>query len=353
MRIKRFNDVNLLGIAGTEIDIPAGRSAGISISYYGTNGAGATLALADIGLLRLTYMGEPMLNARAVTLFDYDDFKGGLPPFASAAGAAFRTTFHIPFRFGGYGPDNPDDNVINIQHGQMRLFLPSPVTAVALPAAVNVEIALIEDPSGNSRYLPYIFDNQHTLTQAYDVKLNGPNIRCVMIQRPVGVGTLPVSVQFAMNGMNFLEGPWTIIEDNTNIYNRIEAAVIQAMLAEFGNANPASWQGGRYKCLLVGANPGDTMWVSEFGARSITTSEYLRTQEAATSDLASFRMASESPANVIVCPIYAGKLPVQPHIITPPNELRYRPPTTDRGTPENDPIRGPVSPVVRPSLESV
>ena len=270
MRIERFNDVNLLGIAGTEIDVPAGRAAAISISYYGTNGAGATLALADIGLIRMTYMGEPKVNARAVSLWQYDNFKGGLPVFVSAIGAAFRATFHIPLRFGGFSPDNPDDNVVNIQHGQMRLFLPSPVTAVALPAAVNVEVGLVLDPSGNSRYFPYFFDNQHVLTAAYNVPVNGPNVRHMLLQRPVGGGALPNSVQFSMNGQKVLEGPWAMIEDNTNIYNQVEAAAVNAILADFGNANPVSWNGGRYRLLMIGATPADTMWISEIGAGSAT-----------------------------------------------------------------------------------
>ena len=342
MRIERFNDVNLLGIAGTEIDVPAGRAAALTLSYYGTNGSGATLALADIGLIRLTYMGEPMVNARAVSLWQYDDFKGGLPPFASAIGAAFRTTFHIPLRFGGYGADNPDDNVMNIQHGQMRLFIPSPVTAVALPAAVNCEVGLILDPSGNSRYQPYFYDNQHVLTAAYRVRVTGPNVRAFLMQRPVGTGTLPVSVQFSMNGRKFLEGPWAMLEDNTNMYNRIEAAAIQAMLPEFGGPNPASWQGGRYEMLEIGAAAADTQWISELGARSVKTSEYLRTQDAAVGDLNSFRSASESPAQIDVAPAEPTKIPgmVITHRTT---EVNVQLPPADSG----------VSPAVPPSFESV
>lgn len=341
MRIERFNDVNLTGIAGTEIDIPAGRAAGLSISYYGTNGAGATLALANIGLIRLTYMGEPKVNARPTSIWQYNNFKGGLPPFASAIGGAFRTTFVIPFRFGGLGPDNPDDNVVNIQHGQMRLFLPAAVTAVAAPAAQNVEVALILDPSGNSRYFPYIFDNQHTLTAAYDVRVNGPNVRAMLLQRPVGAATLPVSLQFSMNGQKFLEGPWQMIEDNTNIYNRVEAAAVNAVLAEFGNGNPLSWEGGRYRLLEVGAAPADTQWITEFGAHSVKTSEYLRTNDAAVSDLARFRAASESPGQSMVAPIVSGKVPNSGSTARVTLGVQQAP--TDPGT----------SPTVGPNFETV
>jgi hypothetical protein len=290
----------------------------------------------------MTYMGEPKVNARAVSLWQYDNFKGGLPAFASAIGAAFRATFHIPLRFGGYGAENPDDNVVNIQHGQMRLFLPSPVTAVALPAAVNVEVGLVMDPGGNSRYFPYFFDNQHTLTAAYNVPINGPNVRHMLLQRPVGAATLPNSVQFSMNGQKVLEGPWAMIEDNTNIYNQVEAAAVQAVLSDFGNANPATWQGGRYRLLMVGAAPADTMWISEIGAQSMKSSEFLRTNDAAVSDLQRFRQASESPAQNAVAPAVAAKYPVTINVYPVPEDKGRLPPA-DSG----------VSSAVSPSFESV
>jgi hypothetical protein len=197
------------------------------------------------------------------------------------------------------------------------------------------------DPSGNARYFPYIFDNQHTLTGAYDVRVNGPNVRAMLLQRPVGAATLPVSLQFSMNGQKFLEGPWAMVEDNTNIYNRVEAAAVNAILAEFGNGNPVSWEGGRYRLLMVGAAPADTMWISEFGAHSVKASEFLRTNDAAVSDLARFRSASESPGQTLVAPTQAGKVPYTAQTL--PDDNRRSVASTDNG----------VSPTVGPNFESV
>jgi hypothetical protein len=309
MRVERFNDVSLLGIPGTEIDIPAGRAAGISLSFYGTNGAGATLTMANItagGLIRLTYKGRPLFNVNATSLFQYDDLKGGLPPFASAAAGAFRTTFHIPFRFGGFSQDNPDDNVINIEPNSMRLFLPSPVVAVTLPTAVNCEVGLIEDMSGNSRYFPYMFDSQYPMTAALNVPVNGPNVRSLLLQRPSG-GALPNSVQFTMGTTKLLEGPWMMIEDNSNIYNRIEAAAINAILAEIGNANPASYQGGQYRLFLLGGAAGNTIWITEMGSFPASVQDYTKTKNAALTSMALARSTSTAPASSAVSGITNGK----------------------------------------------
>ena len=310
MRVERFNDVSLLGIPGTEIDIPAGRAAGISLGFYGTNGAGATLTMANItagGLIRLTYKGKPLFNVTSTTLFQYDDLKGGLPPFASGAAGAFRTTFHIPFRFGGLSQDNPDDNVIDIEPNSMRLFIPSPVVAVALPTAVNCEVGLLEDLSGNSRYFPYMFDSQYTLTTAYNVPINGPNVRSLLLQRPVGAGTFPNSVQFTQGTTKLLEGPWRMIEDNSNIYNKVEAAAIAAILTEFGNANFATFQGGQYRLFILGAAAGDTMWITEMGAFPATASQYVKTKQAAISALTLARSTSMAPASSAVSAVTNGK----------------------------------------------
>lgn len=309
MRVERFNDVNLLGIPGTEIDIPAGRAAGISLGIYGTNGAGATLTMANItagGLIRLTYKGKPLFNVNATTLFQYDDLKGGLPPFASAIGGAFRTTFHIPFRFGGMSQDNPDDNIVDIEPNSMRLFIPTAVTAVAPPAAINCEVGLIEDLSGNSRYFPYMFDSQYPLTAALNVPVNGPNVRSLLLQRPSG-GALPNSIQFTQGTTKLMEGPWMMIEDNSNIYNRVEAAAITAILAEIGNANPASYQGGQYRLFLLGGAAGNTIWITEMGSFPATLAQYMKTKSAAITSLAIARSLSSAPISVAVAGLVNGK----------------------------------------------
>ena len=319
MRVERFNDVNLLGIPGTEIDIPAGRAAGISLGFYGTNGAGATLTMANItagGLIRLTYKGRPLYNVNATTLFQYDDLKGGLPPFASAIGGAFRTTFHIPFRFGGMSQDNPDDNVIDIEPNSMRLFIPTAVTAVAPPAAINCEVGLIEDMSGNSRYFPYMFDSQYPLTAALNVPINGPNVRSLLLQRPSG-GALPNSIQFTQGTTKLLEGPWMMIEDNSNIYNKVEAAAVTAILAEIGNANPATYQGGQYRLFLLGGAAGNTIWITEMGSFPASPAQYVKTKNAALTSMALARSTSQAPVSVTVAAIVNGKQVTTANIVGP------------------------------------
>jgi hypothetical protein len=83
------------------------------------------------------------------------------------------------------------------------------------------------------------------------------------------------------------------------------------------------------------------MWISEFGAHSVKASEYLRTNDAAVSDLARFRSASESPGQSIVAPTVAGKVPYSGNTALATSGVQQAP--TDTG----------VSTTVGPNFESV
>jgi hypothetical protein len=128
----------------------------------------------------------------------------------------------------------------------------------------------------------------------------------MLLQRPSG-GALPNSVQFTQGTTKLLEGPWQMLEDNSNIYNRIEAAAILAMLVEFGNANPATWQGGNYRLFILGAGAGNTMWISEMGAFPATQAQYQKTKQAAITSLAIARSTSSAPASAAVSAVTNGK----------------------------------------------
>ena len=80
--------------------IPKGSIKDIIIRITGTNKAGVTLAVGEVGKLRLTRKGFDIVgNVDFQDLRNINNYEMGISPFASAVGAAFSGQVVVPFHY--------------------------------------------------------------------------------------------------------------------------------------------------------------------------------------------------------------------------------------------------------------
>jgi hypothetical protein len=137
-------------------DVPAGQYESLILVASGTNAGGATLALANLGLITATWRGAAFMSERFDDLNTLSRLVGGIAENASAIGAAFRMMARIRASYGNDGNvfDITDDDDVRISVDLSGLG--------ALVAAGNLQLfGVMQD--GAQAYVPRLFHYVHAL----------------------------------------------------------------------------------------------------------------------------------------------------------------------------------------------
>jgi hypothetical protein len=294
-------------LAGSDVILNPGRYVGIQLDYQVELEEDGELALADLGVLRLSLNSEGIHLCRAVEYWLLSNLLGGMPAFDARAGTA---SIFIPLRYGPQDDSNPDDNVVIFPPNQAKLYIPAVVNAHM--ASALVQVSAVVDGTGVPRYVTHVHQTNESLTASYPFMPSLPNLRYLMMQRPQGIGTYPNEVMIRSRDRICFSGPWETLEAYTDRSNKIEVETAASVLFTFGGPAFGSWNGGQYSLNELGATPADLQYLTQFGAASVDAVTYERGVLAAVKSLNDRRDTSDSPAPSAVAPIVPGSSNVKP-----------------------------------------
>ncbi len=91
-RIQQFNHQ-----AFNKFNLDPGFYRGLLICIAGTNAAGQTLAVTDLGTIQIKHFEQTIMEVTPEVLLNLTNLYGGIGENTSAVGAAYRFSFFIPF----------------------------------------------------------------------------------------------------------------------------------------------------------------------------------------------------------------------------------------------------------------
>lgn len=279
-----------------DIPIPAGRYAGLTVHWTGTVRGQHTFDWDDLGVLLVRHRGRNIVNARARDLYCYDELAGGYARFIVTHEGAVDVFLFIPFRYGEM-PGGKDDNLLNC--GPDELYITIPQMSAADYSTAECTVSRVE-ALGVSRYIPQITSQNVLLTANEPVRLQVPNMRRLLLD--LADFTDPAESIFLLRNGNEIcfEGPQAELEAWSDLQWYREAADLEAVMAELGRDDFASFVGGRYEFRLIGA--AGNAHVTEFGAIPVSVAEFQAVKAIESAGMANQYAGSPQPPSGEVAP---------------------------------------------------
>lgn len=213
--MRRLDSKNIL--AGPAImEVQPGQYGAYMIRVTGTNQAGQTLAIANLGTVTCRIKGRPFVSVSAAALQTMNNIDLGFIESASAAGGAFTFSMFIPAS--SIGDGNIFD-VAEVDQATVEIDL-SGVTAVIVLSGTVQLFGLVQE--GSQMYLREMFGQMPTIAASSidDVYLKYDNVSAVYIVTPTNVDR----VQVSKDGQTVVDATSGDLQAASNADNRHEAA---------------------------------------------------------------------------------------------------------------------------------
>src|SRR5574342_116970 len=130
-----------------QIVLPGGNYQGIGLAFEGTNLAGQTLAIGDLGFLRLyAPNGSKLWDFSLDRMFGFVGRKMfGTQRFSSTIAAAIEAFLYIPFHW------NQDNNIVRLGSGYVLEYQHNTLSAITTTLHLTV---MLQRGLGIQRYMP-------------------------------------------------------------------------------------------------------------------------------------------------------------------------------------------------------
>jgi len=250
------------------LDIPKGKYAGLLIRIFGTTNTGQTLALSDIGQLRVNRHGKEVISESFDFFHCYDDLKGGFLPTVTGGAAAAEDVFClIPFAL----PELPNVmNVLTNEEADLRLDFDTATMNTrfgANPCTYQVYGYMTPDIDEHYQLLIREQDVQATGAGRLSDALNGSNLAALYL---IDDSDVIDSYSLAVDGSIVVDN----IDDDveravTSFENSVEAANRMAEVNLVRTGNFANAINGVAKIELV-FNAGGTVNLTAFQISKVT-----------------------------------------------------------------------------------
>lgn len=206
--------------ARESIDLPVGRYAALLLILKGTSDTGKTLALEDIGRIRIQRGGREIQNEDWLFYGLYSDLKTGWPNLTLPSAGATRVAIVIPFSASGL-PNALD--VMSKEEVDLFLDFDAQLDTEFGANAATYEVYGIHAPTQQEVYELHVEQQDQAASAAGRLieKLNGRNIAAVYLKDP---GADVTSLSYTVDGKVIVnEIDTDTLLDWTNIRNRKEA----------------------------------------------------------------------------------------------------------------------------------
>lgn len=243
------------------VDIPKGRYAGLLVRVYGTTAATQTLALADIGQMRLKRYGEEVISETFDFFHAYDDLKSGFLPTVSGGAAAAEDIFAmIPLSL----PELP--NTADVQTDtemDLTLVFSSAMDTRFSGSTVTYQVyGYITDDIPEQYQLMIREQDVEASAAGRKVEvLNGVNLAALYL---TDVSDIVDKYSLAVDGLQVVDD----IDDDveraiTGMENRVESATTFAEVNLVHTGNPANARNSQAKVNLT-FNAAGTVTLTAF-----------------------------------------------------------------------------------------
>jgi archaellum component FlaF (FlaF/FlaG flagellin family) len=199
-------------------ELPLGTIKGLFIRYTGTNDAGQTATLANLGTVRVNYKGNDIVNT-TVSFFNlFNNLKNGVSEFSSAVGAAFVASIYVPF----HAPWD-ESNGLYVAKGDLATIdlRFSGLSGVAASGVVEVYYV---SAVGIANYIPLLINQNIQAGGAGQVvdEYQQFNISALYVTENAAI-TGQVNVY--RDGRTLIQSTQAVLEANSNMMNRVETAL--------------------------------------------------------------------------------------------------------------------------------
>jgi hypothetical protein len=197
-------------------DLPAGRYSHLYVRFNGTNVAGQTLAVTELGSLKLTHFNNEIVNIAPDHLVNLTNLYGGVPESSSAIGAAFTFSFVVPFR-----RKNDRNNALLVSPNSTRFALTGYNTAkVAAGSTIEVYGIYTNAPAA---YVPVLKGVDLPIAAAMDFLYDFPvrNISQVYVVSDVNISR----VQVTKDGESVVDGTFSAVDAYSDATNIVETGI--------------------------------------------------------------------------------------------------------------------------------
>lgn len=206
--------------ARVSIDLPIGRYGSLLLILKGTTDTAKTLALEDIGRIRIQRGGREIINELWEFFGEYSDLKSGFPNLTVPTAGATRVAIAVPFAASGL-PNALD--VFNKEEVDVFLDFDVQLDTEFGANAATYELYGMMAPTQRERYELHI-EQQHIVASAASRlldKLSGRNIAALYLK---DVAPAVTSLSLSIDGVNTInEIDDDTLLDITNMANRKEA----------------------------------------------------------------------------------------------------------------------------------
>lgn len=210
-----FHTENLLNLSAFK-KIPRGTVKELFIRFDGTAQAGKTIALSDLGTVRVNVRGTDRHNLSVELLSAINNLKRGVAEFSSATGGAFTASFVVPFHAWW---DDRNGEYFNIDDSFIELRFPNLNSTNV--ASGTVRLYYIEAPSLTS-YSMSLFQRNIQAGGAgrVAVQLEAKNISSLYVKEDTNVSNLLVTTDIIT-----VNGTQADLKSYSNNVNRVETAI--------------------------------------------------------------------------------------------------------------------------------
>lgn len=276
--------------ARESIDLPVGRYAALLLILKGTTDTAQTLAVSEIGRVRVQRGGREIQNEDWEFYYDYSDLKTGWPNATLATAGATRVAVLVPFAAAGL-PNSLD--VMSKEEVDVFLDFDSTLDTRFGANACTYEVYGIHAPTQAEVYELHVEQQDQAASAAGRVidKLSGRNVAALYLKDG---GSVVTSTTIAVDDrviVNEIDDDTLL--DLTNMVNRKEATgntlievsnVVTGKLAEVANLKveiDTTFSGsGTFEVTKFRAEPSARAEQSKANVQAILASTQGRTQRA-------------------------------------------------------------------------
>lgn len=227
---------NLLN-AFLTLDLREGKYRGLFIRVSGTNNSGQTLAVTNLGKIKLQHQGIERINADFNFFNARTNLGGGTAESASATSGAFGFAAIISFR-----RRFDRANVLQVESNKKTTLTWDSLisTLSTVVASGTMEVYGLYDDVGYQRYLPMIRTQQVTVAAATTVK---ETIPFAFVEELWGADDAQIArVQLLRDSRTIIDGTWTALKSLSNAQNNVETAVTTVEMIAPSGESPANVQ---------------------------------------------------------------------------------------------------------------
>jgi len=219
--MKLLQSANMLA-GPASFKVPAGQYAALELRAVGVNAGGATMTLAQLGRITITWRGVAVTNVNFADLNGLNNLIGGVAVFASAIGAAFNAfgVFHASY--------SGDGNVFDVTEDD-DLYVSVDLSGITAAIIASGTISLFGTMAdGVQKYFPRLFYIQANVPAAgtYPYTLQTDNVTHIYIAPLTNLARLQIT---ADRQIRFF-GSTAELLDFTNYNSRVEVAVAAQLL---------------------------------------------------------------------------------------------------------------------------